>query len=134
MGHSQSKHPAHQPTSSYPYDSHADFTYAPLNHPRHFRILHLKRIVFQGSGDWKDTVLSGTLVETSLDNVPEYFALSYTWGDSTLCDYILIDGRVLKITRSCATALRRMLKGKLERVIWVDSICINQARMYMHDL
>jgi hypothetical protein len=79
-------------------------------------------------------VLRGTLVETSLDDVPEYFALSYTWGDPTLSDVILIDERALKITRSCAAALRRMLKGKSGRTIWVDSICINQASMCGHDL
>jgi hypothetical protein len=78
-------------------------------------------------------VLRGTLVEASLDHVPEYFALSYTWGDSSLSDVIFIDGRALKITQTCATALRRMLKGKFKRTIWVDSICINQASMCRYD-
>ncbi|KAH7374321.1 heterokaryon incompatibility, partial [Pyrenochaeta sp. MPI-SDFR-AT-0127] len=63
-----------------------------------------------------------------LDNVPEYFALSYTWGEAALCKDITLDGgKVLKITQNCADALRRMMRGKTERMIWVDSICINQS-------
>ncbi|KAF1847437.1 HET-domain-containing protein, partial [Cucurbitaria berberidis CBS 394.84] len=71
--------------------------------------------------------LQGSIVEASLDKVPEYFALSYTWGNPELCKEISIDGKTLKITQNCADALRRMLRGKAERLIWVDSICINQA-------
>lgn len=74
-------------------------------------------------------MLRGSIVEASLDNVPDYFALSYTWGNSALTDKIYIDGRELGITQNCADAMRRMLKGKLKRMIWVDSICINQAGM-----
>jgi hypothetical protein len=68
-------------------------------------------------------------VETSLDDDPLYFALSYVWGDPSPRDVILIDERELKITQSCGAALRRMLNGKSEIMIWVDAICINQAGM-----
>lgn len=78
---------------------------------------------------WQDIVLRGNIVIASLHNVPEYFALSYTWGDSSIRDTIEIDGMVLGITQNCAAALRRMLKGESEIMIWVDSICINQASM-----
>jgi hypothetical protein len=79
------------------------------------------------SGRWEDIELCGSIVEASLDNVQEYFALSYTWGDPSPKDRIVIDGKVLGITQNCADALRRMLKGKFSRMLWVDSICINQA-------
>jgi hypothetical protein len=138
MGHPHSESSAHGSTSpcspSTPYDSCATFAYAPLNHPRHFRLLHLTSPWCEQPADWKDTVLRGTLVETSLDNVPEYFALSYTWGDPSLSDVILIDERALKITQSCAAALRRMVKGESKKTIWVDFICINQAGMCVNDL
>jgi len=78
-------------------------------------------------GEDKDMPLCGSLIEASIDAPPEYYALSYTWGDPTLCASIEIDGKVLGITANCASALRRMLRGKAERYIWVDSICINQA-------
>lgn len=105
------------------------FTHAPLKYPRHFRILHLTSSLREESDDWKDQVLHGTLVETSLDDIPLYLALSYAWGDPSPSDVILIDERESKITQSCGSALRRMLKGKSEIMIWVDAICINQAGM-----
>ncbi|KAJ8109003.1 hypothetical protein OPT61_g7776 [Boeremia exigua] len=74
-------------------------------------------------GNWEAIVLRGTIIETSLDSVPSYYALSYCWGDASLSEVIFLDGRPLRITQSCADALRRMIKGKLERTIWVDSIC-----------
>ncbi|KAK4960535.1 hypothetical protein LTR10_003431 [Elasticomyces elasticus] len=108
-------------------DSAQKFTYAPLAHPRSFRILRLTHKYSKDSAGWEDAVLNGSIIDASLDQVPEYFALSYTWGNSSLDDKILIDGRVLRITQNCADALRRMLKGKFKRMLWVDSICINQA-------
>jgi hypothetical protein len=135
MGHSQSTPSAHGPSSTPQQSSsaglHENFTYKPLSHPRSFRILRLTRKVPTDPSrtDWDNIELHGSIVEASLDNVPEYFALSYTWGSSSLDDEIRIDGRVLRITRNCADALRRMLKGKLKRMLWVDSICINQAGM-----
>ena len=133
MDHSHSQFSAHESTSpcspSTPHNSCNTFAYTPLSHPRHFRLLQLKRPVGERPEEWKTVVLRGTIVETSLDNVPEYFAISYTWGDPPLSDVIFIDERALKITQSCAAALRRMLKGEYERTIWIDSICINQASM-----
>jgi hypothetical protein len=135
MGHSQSKPLTHghnstlqQPSSANP---HENFTYEPLTHPRNFRILRLTRKMptDPSKTKWAEIELHGSIVEASLDNVPEYFALSYTWGSSSLDDEIRIDGRVLRITQNCADALRRMLKGKFNRMLWVDSICINQAGM-----
>jgi hypothetical protein len=105
------------------------FTYSPLAHSRSFRILCITRNLEEPSTNWKDLMLHGSIIEASLDNVPEYFALSYTWGNPSLSDKIFINGRALGITQSCADALRRMLKGRCERMIWVDSICINQAGM-----
>jgi hypothetical protein len=136
MGHSQSTPSVYNPTSipQQPSlsNSRHNFTYKPLTHPRNFRILRLKRNLRHYSRVWQDLPLHGSIVEASLDNVPEYFALSYTWGNPSLSDKIVINGKVLGITQSCADALRRMLKGKPERMIWVDSICINQAGMCLH--
>lgn len=103
------------------------FQYTPLKDPSSFRILRLLNSLKGANRDYKELALRGSLVEASIDNPPEYFALSYCWGDSALCEEIDIDGRSLKITASCASALRRMLRGKLGRYIWVDSICINQS-------
>ncbi|KXX74488.1 Heterokaryon incompatibility protein 6, OR allele [Madurella mycetomatis] len=104
------------------------FQYTPLTSASSFRILHLKhKSLLAYTGDDKDTQLCGSLIEASIDHPPEYYALSYTWGDPALCESIEIDGKRLAITASCAAALRRMLRGKARRYIWVDSICINQG-------
>jgi hypothetical protein len=130
MGHSQSKTSArgskHHPQQT---NSLQLFTYTPLVGPRNFRILHLARRRGEASVNHEDLELHASLVEASLDSVPEYFALSYTWGDPAPVGRIFINGRVLGITRNCADALQRMLMGKAERLIWVDSICINQGGM-----
>lgn len=103
------------------------FQYTPLTSVSNFRLLHLKREFHPHTVDDTNMPLRGSLVEASIDAPREYYALSYTWGDPALCDSIVIDGRRLRITASCAGALRRMLRGKAHRYIWVDSICINQA-------
>lgn len=102
------------------------FRYAPLKSSSHFRILRLKNVYVDASIPLNQH-LHGSLVEASIESPPPYFALSYTWGDPALIESINIDGARLGITASCAAALRRMLYGKFERMIWVDSICINQG-------
>ncbi|KAH6991489.1 heterokaryon incompatibility protein-domain-containing protein [Ilyonectria sp. MPI-CAGE-AT-0026] len=103
------------------------FEYTPLKDASNFRILRLQNSFRDANGDYNQIQLRGSLIEASIHSPPEYFALSYCWGDSTLSEEIIIDGQSLNITANCAAALRRMLRGKLGRHIWVDSICINQS-------
>jgi len=56
-----------------------------------------------------------------------YDALSYVWGNPNETLPIFIDGHVLDITASLHAALLRLRDHSLERIIWVDAICINQA-------
>ncbi|TGO37377.1 hypothetical protein BHYA_0099g00360 [Botrytis hyacinthi] len=56
-----------------------------------------------------------------------YEALSYVWGgfdDPPHCIYI--NGDSLSITSNLHAALLRLRNHNLERVIWVDALCINQ--------
>ncbi|KAF4958107.1 hypothetical protein FGADI_2665 [Fusarium gaditjirri] len=117
----------HSKTPDIGESSGGPFEYTSLKGASNFRILHLQNRFRDANGDHNQIQLRGSLIEASIDNPPEYFALSYCWGDSTLSEEIIIDGRPLKITANCASALRRMLRGKLGRRIWVDSICINQS-------
>lgn len=98
--------PQAAPDAQAPYQ---EFQYKPLKSPRHFRILRLKR---QTSDECNGIVLRGSLIEASLDAPPTYTALSYTWGNPNLCESLLIDQMILKITANCNYALKRMLKGK----------------------
>ena len=107
--------------------SYGAFEYTPVKDRRNFRLLRLKRRPDEFQMKYTTLTLEGSLVEVSLDSPPEYFALSYTWGEPLMSEDLIIDGKLLKITMNCASALRRMLRGKEERTLWVDSVCINQS-------
>ncbi|KAI0381107.1 heterokaryon incompatibility protein-domain-containing protein [Hypomontagnella monticulosa] len=62
-----------------------------------------------------------------LKDKPEYEALSYVWGDLSVCESIVVDGRPTKVTVNLAAALRRLRYAVDERDIWVDRLCIHQA-------
>lgn len=98
------------------------YSYQPLQGPRSIRLLSITR----ESLDLDSVPLHGSLTELNLDNQPDYEALSYCWGNVDLNVPFVCNRRVLYITRNCNEALRRLLRGKWRRSIWVDSICINQ--------
>ncbi|KAF1957119.1 ankyrin [Byssothecium circinans] len=56
----------------------------------------------------------------------QYDALSYVWGDPNETLPILIDENVFYITENLHAALLRIRDHSLERIIWVDAVCINQ--------
>lgn len=72
--------------------------------------------------------------------VPEYHALSYTWGsaDNEAVAYVVGDKSgvqatgmkpVIQIRVNLAIALRYLRRLDQPRVLWIDAICINQADM-----
>ena len=62
----------------------------------------------------------------SLDDKPEYNALSYYWGAPSVLGAIRLDGEVVYIRQN----LRRFLESLTARlsttIIWLDALCINQ--------
>ncbi|KAF2825719.1 HET-domain-containing protein, partial [Ophiobolus disseminans] len=62
---------------------------------------------------------------------PIFEALSYTWadssGDNSLRQPIFLGANycVLAVTNNCMSALRTF-RNEVDRLLWVDSICINQ--------
>lgn len=91
----------------------------------HFRDSYSIRILTLEPGVG-DEPLVGSLKFENLDFSPEYEAISYVWGTEGRCSEILIDGRVLPLTRSIEGALRRMRHASSRRRLWADQICINQ--------
>lgn len=83
------------------------------------------RILFLLPGD-VDVDISCKLVTVSLDNLPDYEALSYTWGDPTVKVPIRVNENVLQVTPNLNNALRHLRRRNEKRVLWVDAICINQ--------
>ncbi|OCK85347.1 HET-domain-containing protein [Lepidopterella palustris CBS 459.81] len=56
-----------------------------------------------------------------------YEALSYVWGGSDKLRSISIDKYNLPVTVNFHTALSRLRDRFIERIIWIDAICINQV-------
>lgn len=55
-----------------------------------------------------------------------YEALSYTWGDPGDPCSISINKQKLDVTKNLHAALLHLRDRFLERILWVDAICINQ--------
>jgi hypothetical protein len=58
-----------------------------------------------------------------------YEALSSVWGDSDKPQYISMGKLELPITVNFHAALSRLRDRSIERIIWVDAICISQANV-----
>jgi hypothetical protein len=78
----------------------------------------------------KETELQCELFEYSLQDHGKgthlYEALSYTWGGKEKPYSITIKKQNLSITANLYVALLRLRDRSLERIIWIDAICINQ--------
>ncbi|KAI0109146.1 heterokaryon incompatibility protein-domain-containing protein [Nemania sp. FL0031] len=89
------------------------------------------RILILEPAKCRDDDLKGSLQEVSLaqqrdDLIDPYTALSYVWGDLTLCDNILIDNCELGITKNLSAALRDLRDTSRAHRVWADAICIDQ--------
>ncbi|RYP87171.1 hypothetical protein DL770_004822 [Monosporascus sp. CRB-9-2] len=79
-------------------------------------------------------VISCELIHLPLSQEPLFWALSYAWGSTENPKSILVNGHQFSITANLHAALvefRGLLRksnGKgSARLLWVDSICLNQA-------
>jgi hypothetical protein len=99
------------------------YEYTPLQFADSIRLLVLH------SGE-KSSPIRISLREVGSTDESEYEALSYTWatedGDATLSSVISCNGAHIGITKNCENALRRIRNRDSHRVLWVDTICINQ--------
>ena len=59
-------------------------------------------------------------------DIPEYEALSYTWGDTSIVHPISCNGGRLCVAENLWNALRRLRNEEKPRLLWIDRICINQ--------
>ena len=110
------------------------FKYKPLDPKKNeIRLLELlpKGIIISRRED-KNTearlprAIRARLVHVSLDDNPQYEALSYTWGDSVFSQNIRLDGQSYPITKNLREALRHFQGTSTSRTFWIDAICIDQ--------
>ncbi len=70
--------------------------------------------------------------------LPDFYAVSYTWGDISQRSTILVGGNKIKVPRNAEVALRRCIHelhthGLTQDIrprrlyIWIDAVCINHA-------
>jgi Heterokaryon incompatibility protein (HET) len=69
-----------------------------------------------------------TLVHVSLDVIPRYNALSYTWGDPALIYHVSCDGKDLRVTKNLRDTLFRLRQFD-ENLLWIDAVCIDQSNI-----
>jgi hypothetical protein len=67
------------------------------------------------------------LIHVSLDDKPDYVALSYTWGDPRDTKIITVGESSVSVTRNLHSALEHLRYDRTVRVIWIDALCINQS-------
>lgn len=86
------------------------------------------RLLTVSQGQLDDPVQC-TLEQVTLldDSPPQYETISYCWGDATLRAQMKINGHIADVTLSSHEAIRRMRLRDIERRLWIDAICINQA-------
>ncbi|KAF8852215.1 HET-domain-containing protein, partial [Acephala macrosclerotiorum] len=60
------------------------------------------------------------------ENIMDYVALSYTWGDAEKTYEIIVNGSRLAVTKNLYHALWYLRCQDQDRILWIDAICINQ--------
>ena len=99
------------------------FNYDPLDLKRPtFRLVRLVKSNYgfieceltEAAFDWRDNIIS-------------YEALSYTWGCLDLTHSIQMSGRRHMVTENLYHALQHLRRSNRDRVLWVDSLCIDQS-------
>ncbi|KAF2830078.1 HET-domain-containing protein [Ophiobolus disseminans] len=66
------------------------------------------------------------IVHQSLDDAPDYVAISYAWGDGVDTKLLILEGASVPITGSLYDALKAVRQKKQETLVWVDALCIDQ--------
>jgi hypothetical protein len=84
----------------------------------------------------EDSIIECHMSKYYLTEQPDYIALSYMWGNPSITDAIIVNGKPLQVTTNLGSALRQLRTLKMRRHgilrrkkslrFWIDSICINQ--------
>ncbi|KAG8160189.1 hypothetical protein KVR01_009725 [Diaporthe batatas] len=86
---------------------------------RSIRLLHL-------DAGQHDDPIRFSLDSVSLDSNPRYEAISYCWGSHNSRQDVSCMGIPMSITTSLGGALREFRHSFMQRILWVDGICIKQ--------
>lgn len=96
----------------------------PLEHPNaQIRLLR----VLPGQDDKFELTVHD--LDPEHGRVPEYIAISYTWGDKEPAQPITLNGHVVQVRPHCWQALHQLRShhNMVTVCVWIDSICIDQS-------
>jgi hypothetical protein len=103
------------------------YRYSSLTGPDNIRLLRLH------PSEDKNAVVQCQLFNYSLEESSErthpYDALSYVWGESGKTRPIRINEHELPVTLNLHEALSRLRYRYIERIVWVDAVCIDQGNI-----
>lgn len=63
------------------------------------------------------------------NTVPEYIAISYTWGDKSPTRPIVVNRYRIPVRAHCADALEQLRRDQPAAALWIDSVCIHQDKI-----
>lgn len=108
-----------------PDHANVDFPYTSLDaSPRQFRQFRL----FALQGRDEKGIPYGHMTTTSADDSVDFIALSYEWGDGHPTHRIFVNDRPLSVRNNLyAFLVTTRDQGGLERPIFIDALCVNQA-------
>lgn len=95
------------------------YRHQPLPHDQSIRLIQL----LPGKQHQK---VQCRLQTVSTQSCPEYEAISYVWGPRNERTHILCHGKLVKIPTNLLHCLQRLRHEKKPRILWADSVCINQ--------
>ncbi|KAL9111525.1 MAG: hypothetical protein Q9227_004013 [Pyrenula ochraceoflavens] len=94
--------------------------YAPLNRSKkEIRLLRLQRPTCDGP-------VKCEIVHRSLNERPQYDALSYYWGAPSATKAIAVNGAEVHVRRTLCRFLECLMARFTTLVVWLDAISINQ--------
>lgn len=91
------------------------YEYDPLPSKTSFRVLELL------PGSRSDRIRCNLRL-VDWENPPEYEALSYTWGDTTVQLPIQCGGKSLGVTTNLESGLRHLRYSDRPRLLWADAV------------
>jgi hypothetical protein len=88
---------------------------------------NLIRLLYLSPASSDTHVIRCHFAVASLDENPDYEALSYVWGHTNDTQKVQVGGVAVTVTSNLLSALRHLRLDERERILWVDALCIDQA-------
>jgi hypothetical protein len=109
----------------------------PLKSPDHIRLLKIyppgwpdrlpERLAHEDDSRIQCEVFQVSLDSMTTPKRPHFATLSYVWGNSDVTREIYCAKQSVSVTSNLYEALVHVRNLRTPRLLWVDSLCINQA-------